>query len=253
MRDRGLGAEREDARSIVHFCFTDIQAEFANVIVINKTDLVTESLNFFENTLRKLNPDATLIRSHYGRVDLRQIMNTKLFSYQKAQQSAGWIKELTNVHTPETEEYGVSSFVFRDPRPFHPVRLWQYVQHRWPAGVIRSKGVFWLASNPSDVVLWSQAGGSSKAEIYGRWYASLSNRELAMSPSYMADQMEIRKRWNSNWGDRLNELVIIGIDMDAKMVRTELEQCLCRAEEMEGVGLKETVANPWPLWDQKFA
>ena len=119
---RNMTEDQEDSRSIVNL-LTD-QVEFANVLVLNKTDLVTtEQLRTLEGILIKLNPDARIVKTSFGQIDIKDILNTKLFDYEKAEQSAGWIKELNNIHTPETEEYGISSFVFRDHRPFNPERL----------------------------------------------------------------------------------------------------------------------------------
>jgi G3E family GTPase len=180
--DRNMTNDEEDQRSIVNL-LTD-QIEFANVIVINKTDLVTEeNLLLLEGIIKKLNPTATLIRSTYGKVDPESIINTGLFDYEEAEQSAGWIRELNNEHTPETEEYGISSFVFRDKRPFDPTLFWRYLSEHWPSNIIRSKGIFWLASRPDKALMWSQAGGSLKAEVYGRWWAAVPFRERALNPA----------------------------------------------------------------------
>lgn len=155
---RKMTDDAEDQRNIVNL-LTD-QIEFANVIVLNKTDLVSaESLKLLDGLILKLNPDAKIIKSTFGKIHPKEILNTKMFDYDKAQQAAGWIKELNNEHTPETEEYGISSFVFRDPRPFNAERLWNYIQKKWPSNIIRSKGIFWMASRPNEALLWSQAGG----------------------------------------------------------------------------------------------
>ncbi|MFM7856298.1 MAG: GTP-binding protein, partial [Flammeovirgaceae bacterium] len=205
--------DREDNRNIVNL-LTD-QIEFANVIVLNKLDLInTEQLHLLKGLLMKLNPDAKLIEATNGKINPKEILNTKLFDYEKAQQAAGWIKELNNEHTPETEEYGISSFVFRSPIPFHPQRFWSFIQTEWPSNVIRSKGIFWLASRPDNAILWSQAGGSTKAEIYGRWWASVPLKQRAQNPAYLQDQEHIQKKWDKQWGDRLNEVVIIGQDLN---------------------------------------
>lgn len=128
---RGMTEDQDDKRSIVNL-ITD-QVEFANIIILNKTDLVSaEDLRLLEGILRKLNPDAKIVKTSFSQIDPRDIIDTKIFDYTKAEQSAGWIKALNNKHTPETEEYGISSFVFRDHRPFNPERLWNYIQHNWP-------------------------------------------------------------------------------------------------------------------------
>ena len=243
---RKLHDDKEDQRSIVHL-LTD-QIEFANIIVLNKTDLVTsENLKLLEGTILKLNPDARIIKTSFSRINTKDILNTKLFNYEKAEQSAGWIKELNNIHTPETEEYGISSFVFRDHRPFHPERLWNYIQRHWPDNVIRSKGVFWMVSRPDHALLWSQAGGSSKAEVYGKWWASLSTKQRAMSPAYMENQHSIQKKWDKAWGDRLNEVVIIGQHLDKQKVKSALEACLCNEAEIAHYREGGKFQDQWPL------
>lgn len=243
---RKMTGDGSDQRSIVNL-LTD-QIEFANVIVLNKVDLVApDQLKLLEGIIRKLNPDARLVKTSFGRLLARDILNTKLFNYEQAEQSAGWIKELNSVHTPETEEYGISSFVFRAHKPFHPDRLWHYIQHQWPTNVVRSKGIFWLASRPSQALLWSQAGGSSRAEVYGRWWAAISMRERAMNSAYLENQDLIQKKWDRTWGDRLNELVIIGRDFDKSKVAQELSECLCTDDECERVFGEQKFNDSWPL------
>jgi len=243
---RNMTDDEEDQRSIVNL-LTD-QVEFANVIVLNKTDLVSPAdLKLLEGIIRKLNPEARIIPTHYSQVRAADILQTKLFDYEKAAQSAGWIKELNNVHVPETEEYGIRSFVFRDYRPFNPERLWYYVNNQWPPNVVRSKGIFWMASRPDHVLLWSQAGGSSKAEVYGRWWASVSTKARAMSPAYMENQDFIQRKWNKTWGDRLNEIVIIGVHLDVDKVRQDLEHCLCNAAEANHFLQGGTFNDQWPI------
>jgi G3E family GTPase len=170
LTDRDLTDIDNDRRTIVNL-LTD-QVEFANVIVLNKTDLVTEqTIGLLKAFIRKLNPDAKIICSNFGRIPTGSILNTGLFDFEKAQKSAGWQKELeSGAHTPETEEYGISSFVFRSHKPFHPVRFWHYLNESYPQNIIRAKGLFWLASRPSDALNFSQAGGSSRLEKAGVWW-----------------------------------------------------------------------------------
>ncbi len=242
---RKLTDDSADQRTIVNL-LTE-QVEFANIIVLNKTDLVSaEQLNVLKGILMKLNPDAQLIESSFGHVPPKAILNTKLFDYEKAQQAAGWIKELNNVHTPETEEYGISSFVFRDYRPFHPGRLWKFVQ-QWPGNIVRSKGIFWLASRPNDVLLWGQAGGSTRAEQYGRWWASVPLRDRAKSQAYLENQDFIMKKWDKQWGDRLNELVIIGQQLDREKVTKQLRACQLTDAEVEQFQKGYTFTDTWPI------
>ena len=243
---REMTDDKEDQRSIVNL-LTD-QIEFANVIVLNKTDLVSaENLKLLEGLILKLNPEAKIIKSVFGKVQPKEILNTRMFDFDKAQQAAGWIKELNNEHTPETEEYGITSFVFRDPRPFNPQRLWNYIQNKWPGNIIRSKGIFWIASRPDEALLWSQAGGSSKAEVYGKWWASLSLSQRANSEAYLENQHHIQKKWNKIWGDRLNELVIIGQNLDKEKVTQELEACLLNEDEINHYQLGGNFADTWPI------
>ncbi len=138
------------------------QIEFANVIVLNKADLIApHHLGELKAVLQKLNPSAKIIPAEFGRVPLNEVIGTGLFNYDEASQSAGWIQELNkDTHTPETEEYGISSFVFRNKRPFHPERFWNYLANDWHSTIIRSKGLFWLASRPDMALSWGQAGGS---------------------------------------------------------------------------------------------
>lgn len=244
--DRDMTDDQEDERSIVNL-LTD-QVEFANVIVLNKADLVSvKQLQLLKGMLNKLNPEARIISTSFGAIDPKSILKTGLFDYDKAEQAAGWIKELNNEHIPETEEYGITSFVFRQRRPFHPERFWNYVNHTWPSNVIRSKGLFWMASRPDSALMWSQAGGSLKAEPYGRWWAAVPYKERVNSLGYMEHQKLIMKKWDKQWGDRLNELVIIGQDMDEQQIRTDLENCLIQKAEIENMESGEKFQDQWPI------
>lgn len=249
--EREMTDDHEDQRSIVNL-LTD-QVEFANIIVLNKTDLVDpQQLGMLEKTIHKLNPGAKIIRSTFGQIAPKDILNTKLFDYDEAEQSAGWQAELELskngiAHSPETEEYGIGSFVFRDPRPFHPERFMEYVANHFPTTVIRSKGIFWLASRQDKAVLWSQAGGSLRAEMYGRWWASVPFKERALNPVYLENQELIQKKWDKKWGDRMNELVFIGQDMDKEQIITDLEACLLTDFEIVGMESGNTFEDRWPI------
>lgn len=243
---RTLTDDIQDQRTIVNL-LTD-QIEFANVIILNKTDLVSaRELNLLQGILIKLNPGARIIRSVFGKINPADILNTRAFNYEKASQAAGWIRELNNEHTPETEEYGISSFVFRTHRPFHPERFWRYVQTEFPGNIVRSKGIFWIASRPDDALVWSQAGGSSQAEVYGKWWASVPEVERIHNPSYILDEKSIRKKWNTEWCDRLNELVVIGTQMNEQQVRDELYTCILTDAEARAFHAGEKFIDPWPL------
>jgi len=220
-----------DNRTIVNLLVD--QVEFANVIVLNKTDLVSpERLEVLKASLHKLNPLAKIICSVLGKIEPREVLNTGLFNFEEAESSAGWMQELEGIHTPETEEYGISSFVFRNEKPFHPYRFWNFISQDFPQTIIRSKGLFWIASRPEQAINWSQAGGSMKAEGAGVWWASMPLGERMTFNNFVEFQEIIEERWTLDYGDRLNELVFIGIALNEAEVRKQLENCLCTADEI---------------------
>lgn len=231
LMDRELTDIEGDFRTIVNL-LTD-QIEFANVIVLNKTDMVdAETVNFLKAAIKKLNPVAKILFSEFGKVNPSEIMNTHLFDFEEAQQSAGWQKELQGSHhTPETEEYGIGSFVFRNKKPFHPVRLWDYLNNEYPQGVLRAKGLFWLASRSDDALNFSQAGGSFRLEKAGVWWCSMPLNHRVQYPSFIQNQEFIESRWDKDWGDRVNELVFIGQDLDKEKMLGDLESCLLTDDE----------------------
>lgn len=237
LRERDLTDDIYDDRTIVNL-LTD-QIEFANVIVLNKTDLVPEDiLGILEAALRKLNPEAKIIRSKFGTINPTEILNTKLFDFEKAQMSAGWIKELENEHVSETEEYGISSFVFRSKKPFHPQRWHNYLNTVYPDTIIRAKGLFWLASRSDMAISFSQAGGSMRVEQAGVWWCSMPFNERIQYASFIDYQSEIEKEWDKEWGDRKNEIVFIGQNLDKEKCLSELESCLLT--DIENKDWKET-------------
>lgn len=238
--------DAEDQRTIVNL-LTD-QVEFADIILINKTDLVNKAqVGLLKGMLRKLNAKAKIIESEFGRVPLKSILATKTFDYETTSQSAGWIEELENEHQPETEEYGISSFVFRDKRPFHPERFWNYVSVQWPSNIIRSKGLFWLAAQSDHALTWSQAGGSLRADFAGVWWCSMSFEERIRYEAFVENKDFIESGWTKDFGDRKNELVIIGQNLDQEQVKNGLEACLCTKEEIESWKEGAKFKNPWPI------
>jgi G3E family GTPase len=248
---RALNEDPNDTRTIVNL-LTD-QIEFADVIILNKTDLVSAlQLGELKAIIKSLNPVAKIIDVVFSKVAPSAILNTGLFDYDKAEASAGWIQELQNrengkSHTPETEEYGISSFVFRDKRPFHPERFWQYLSDNWHVGIIRSKGLFWIASRPDEALNWSQAGGSLRAESTGVWWASMSFMQRIRYQAFVENQKAIEKRWDKRFGDRQNELVIIGQDLDKEVIVGELEACLCTDSEIHFMEKKGRFNDPFPV------
>ena len=168
--DRKQEADESDTREVVDLLIDQI--EFANVLVLNKIDLVDkESVLELKGVLQKLNPGARIIESSHSEISLADILDTGLFDFEEASQGAGWIKELNEEHTPETEEYGISSFVYRRQRPFHPER-WRHWLEDWPVDVVRAKGFFWLASRNNMTGLLSQAGPSIIFQGAGEWIAA---------------------------------------------------------------------------------
>ena len=245
--DRDLTDMEGDHRTIVNL-LTD-QIEFADVIILNKADLVTtETLGVLQSAIKKLNPRAKIITSAHSKIKPCEILNTGLFDYDEAEQSAGWIEELNKEkHTPETEEYGIGSFVFRDKKPFHPQRFWDYIQTDFPSTIIRSKGLFWLASRPAQAMTWSQAGGSLKADSAGVWWSSMPFQERMNFVAFIENQEIIEKDWSKTFGDRKNELVFIGQNLEKEQITRELQSCLCTADEIEQINWEKGEEDTWQV------
>ena len=244
--DRNLTDIEGDDRTIVNLLID--QVEFANVIVLNKVDAVSEEhLGILKSTLKKLNPNADLIETNFSKVDPKSIMNTGLFDFEEAEASAGWIEELNKEeHTPETEEYGIGSFVYRSTLPFDPERFWQYFQTRFPPNIIRSKGLFWIASRPDQALIWGQAGGSIRTDSAGVWWCSMPFSRRIQFLSFIENQDEIEAKWDPTFGDRKTEIVIIGQNLDEDQIRQELDACLVpldRLHENWQLGFQDE----WPV------
>ena len=229
---RDLTTIEGDTRTIVNL-LTD-QIEFANVIIINKIDLVTtEQVEQLRAIIHKLNPEARIITANESKVTLENVLNTGLFDYEKAEASAGWLKELENEHVPETEEYGIGSFVFRSKKPFHPERFLTYLNQRFPQNIIRSKGLFWLASRSNQALSWSSAGGSCKTDPVGVWWSSMTFGERIDNPGFVENKDEIESDWDTLFGDRKIELVFIGQNLEKEKMITELEACILTELEID--------------------
>ncbi|MDM5188015.1 GTP-binding protein [Bacillus sp. DX4.1] len=227
--DRQQALDETDTREVIDLLIDQI--EFANIILLNKIDLLEkEDVQELHNLLQTLNPEAKIIEASYGAVPLQHILNTNLFNYDEASQAAGWIQELNSEHhTPETEEYGIGSFVYRRKHPFHPVRLMNWLK-KWPQDVVRSKGFFWLASRNNMMGLLSQAGSSITVQGAGEWIAALP---VAEQKQLIAEEPEIFKNWDEQYGDRITELVFIGIEMNQREIESSLDTCLLTDEEMK--------------------
>jgi G3E family GTPase len=229
----------EDDRTVVDLLIE--QVEFANVIVINKADRATpEQLDLLEAMLRRLNPEAEILRARFGQVPLEKILDTGRFNMAQAAEAPGWLKELRGEHTPETEEYGISSFVFRARRPFHPHRFGKFLQRDWK-GVLRAKGFFWFATRMDIAGQFSLAGGACRLEPAGYW--------LAPETADECPEETPNGEWDPRWGDRRQEIVFIGIGMEEAKLRRGLEKCLLTDAEMAlGIDAWQQFTDPFDRW-----
>ena len=246
LEDRDLTDIEGDDRTIVDL-LTD-QVEFANVIVLNKIDMVSEEhLGILRGTLQKLNPGAQIVETNFSEIDAKRILNTGLFDFEEAEESAGWIEELNKEeHTPETEEYGIGSFVYRTKLPFDPERFWHFFHAKFPSNIIRSKGLFWIASRPNQALIWGQAGESIRTDSAGLWWSSMPFSSRTQFPSFVENQADIEKTWDPLFGDRKTEIVIIGQDLDELHIRQELDACLVPAHLL-GANWEEGYTDTWPV------
>ena len=246
LRDRKMGVTDEDDRTIVDLLID--QVEFANVIILNKQDLVNKKeLEKLKAVIHSLNPEAKVIESTYGKVPLSAILHTGLFDLEKSSQSAGWLKELQGEHVPETEEYGIASFVYRSRKPFHPERLYTFLQSETLGGVLRSKGWFWIASRPEFLVSWAQAGKITSITPQAYWHSQydLSNT-LQIDPKM---KPVFAKEWHDTFFERKNEIVFIGCEMDQKALTKELDAALLTDEELAlPVMAWSGFSDPFPAW-----
>ncbi|TDL76385.1 GTP-binding protein [Peribacillus frigoritolerans] len=239
--DRKQGTDESDKREVIDLLIDQI--EFADVLLLNKTDLLEEEdVTELFGVLKKLNPDAKILKTAFSRIPLSEIMDTNRFDFEKASQSAGWIKELNEEHTPETEEYGISSFVYRRRKPFHPERFMNWLEN-WPQDVVRAKGFFWLASRNDTSGLLSQAGTSIMIQGAGEWVAAYPENERIET---LREEPELLERWDNTFGDRITELVFIGIGLSRDDVETSLDGCLLTDEETSSDW--SVLADPLPAF-----
>lgn len=247
LRDRGETAGDEDNRTLVDLIVDQI--EFADVVIINKMSEVSpEELDIVRKIVRGLNADARILETDFGKISPLSILNTGLFDHDKAEQHPHWAKELYGYanHTPETEEYGIRSFVYRARRPFDPERFASFLATPFN-GLVRAKGHFWLATRPDMVGEMSIAGAMCRTEGLGRWWAAVPKSRW---PDHDEWRAHVQKHWHDVWGDRRQELVFIGADMDEKIMRKALDACLIGEERIlrfdpaKYAGLND----PFPLW-----
>ncbi|MFM7071730.1 MAG: GTP-binding protein, partial [Planctomycetota bacterium] len=220
------------------------QIEFADVLVLNKIDRVSpEQVEGLERLLRLMNPTAKFVRASYGEVPLDEILNTNRFDIERAAAARGWMEQPRGEESSESDEYGITSFVFRARRPFHAGRLWDLFEGDRLSGVLRSKGFCWLATRHDEALLWSQAGCSVTLGPEGHWWAAVPKDDW---PDDEAERMAVMEDFAGPYGDRRQELVFIGIDIDRQAIERQLELCLLSDEEF--------AAGPevWNLWSDPF-
>lgn len=244
LEQRGQALEN-DKRTLVDLLVEQI--EFADVIVLNKVDDSTPAQReAARKIIRALNPEADLIEANYGRVPFDRILDTGRFDFEKAQQHPLWFKELYGFadHMPESEEYGVKHFVYRARRPFDPARFDQFIKQPWP-GVIRAKGHFWLATRPQWLGEISQAGSIIRTEALGFWWASVPTERWPDDPAW---RTRLRANWSEIYGDRRQEIVFIGTNMDEDSIRSRLDACLVPGRPAMNIADWAKLPDPFPIW-----
>jgi G3E family GTPase len=244
LADRGQALNEDDARTVADLLVE--QVEFADVIVLNKLDLVdAEQARKVEGAVRALNPVARVVPAQRAEVPLSQVLDTGLFDYDRAESSAGWIRELEGEHTPETETYGITSFVYRTHRPFDAKKLHALLQSgRAFKGVLRSKGFFWVAAADMIAYEWALAGGSRSVNVRGLWWAAVPREDWQHEDGERPDQQE---GWHPRYGDREQQLVFIGQNLDEAGLRARLDACLLDAALAEADSAAwEGLPNPFP-------
>ncbi len=246
LQDRGQATGPEDDRTLAQLLAEQI--EFADVLILNKTDLLTEDQREIVTRLvRTLNPDARFLLAEHGRVSIKELLDTRRFSFDAASKSPLWLRTLRGEEHPETDEYGIRSFIYRARRPFHPERFYAWTVTP-PAGVVRSKGFFWLATRPDHVGEWSHAGGICRVDTVGEWWAATPKSDW---PATDEARAVIGKHWEEPHGDRRQEIVFIGAaEMDEPTLRASLDACLLTdAEFARGPRRWSAYPDPFAAWE----
>lgn len=247
LQDTGESLGDEDERSVTDLLVD--QVEFADVILISKTDLVdTADIARLTAIIKVLNTHAKIIPISLGKIDLNEILNTGSFNFERAEQAPGWLKEMRGEHVPETEEYGIGSFNYVARKPFNPEKFYQFLHNTEKFGkLIRSKGYFWLASRPQFCGQWSQAGGVARYGFAGMFWRSIPKDNW---PTDKESLEEIQKQWVEPFGDMRQELVFIGQKLDKAAMISALDQCLLSEEELlKGKNHWRTLSDPFPQWE----
>jgi G3E family GTPase len=244
LKDRGEWLEG-DRRTLVDLLVEQI--EFADVIVLNKIDAASPGQRDSARMIvRSLNPEADIIETSFSNAPLERILNTGRFNFERAQQNPLWFKELYGFadHKPETEEYGVKNFVYRARRPFDPAKFHQFLRESW-RGVIRAKGHFWIATRPQWLGELSQAGAIVRTEGLGFWWANVPADRWPNDPFW---RQSLKKNWSDVYGDRRQEIVFIGTDLDQDEIQARLDACLVAGKSGMHVEEWAKLADPFPKW-----
>ena len=251
LQETGESLGEEDERNVADLLVDQI--EFCDLLLISKTDLISaEQLAELNAILTKLNPDAEIIPVERGNVPLDKVLNTGKFNFEKAQQAPGWLKEMRGEHTPETEEYGISSFSYHARRPFHPEKIYEFFSSPAVKGkLLRSKGFFWLASRPQWAGQWSQAGGIAQHGAAGMFWKAIPKERWPEDEDHVNYIMD---KWVEPFGDMRQELVFIGQHLDKEFVTTQLDKCLLSEDEvLKGQEYWKTLPDPFPTWTEGHA
>ncbi|MDK1374018.1 MULTISPECIES: GTP-binding protein [unclassified Sinorhizobium] len=245
LADRGEARDEDDKRTLIDLLVDQI--EFADVVVINKISEVTvETRATVRRIIAALNPDARVIETDFGCLPPATVLDTGLFSETKSARHPLWHKELYGWgdHVPETEEYGITSFVYRARRPFDPAKFEDFLAKKW-TGLIRAKGHFWLATRPDWIGQLSIAGTQCRTEAKGVWWASVPKAHWPRFPQF---RELLDRHWSAVWGDRRQELVFIGADLAEAAIRAALDDCLIGEETGFDPQLARGLRDPFPTW-----
>ena len=248
LQDRGQSNGEDDNRTLVDLLVEQI--EFANVIILNKIDLISKKeLRKVKAMIRGLNAKTKIIETTMSQVNLDEVMNTGQFNFHEAQDHPLWAHELFNFkdHIPETEEYGIISFIYREKLPFIPIKLHAFFNEKWP-GVLRAKGLFWISTRPNYVGEVSQAGVFAKQQAMGMWLAGIPENER---PKDIVQDPEVQKHWDEQFGDRRQEIVFIGLkdEMNERYIRQQLDDCLI-TDYLLDIQKYQTMDDPFPVWHE---
>ena len=248
LQETGESLGEDDERSVADLLVDQI--EFADVILISKTDLVEDKdIDKLKAIIKTLNTQAEIIPIKEGNIEIDKVLNTGLFDFAKAKEAPGWLKEMRGEHIPETEEYGISSFTYTARRPFLPEKFYNLLHSTEKYGkLIRSKGFFWLGSRLEYAGQWSQAGGIARYGFAGMFWRSVPKQDWPTDEQTLAS---IKANWVEPFGDMRQELVFIGQGLDESAIKKALDECLVSEDDMlKGEEFWTTLNDPFPPWPE---